>query len=84
MLRMKMNKEGTSFIPYNETTESILFKGQYPRYPLEFAKNKMLVTGAPVHMYLVVDWCVVKCIFDPNTSNINKTYAFPLPGFDEE
>ena len=45
MLRMKMNQRGTSLIPYNETTESILFKDEAPNYPLEFAKNKLFATG---------------------------------------
>ena len=80
---MKLNQEGTSLIPYNEKTESTLFKDEAPGYPLEFAKNKLLVTGFPSHMYLVVDWCVVKCIFDPISANINKIYAFSLPEFDE-
>ena len=34
-------------------------------------------------MYLVDDWCVVKCITDSFTANIFKIDAFPLPGFDE-
>ena len=85
MLRVKLNQEGTGLIPYNETTESTLFKDEAPGYPLEFAKNKLLVSGpAPSHMYLVVNWCVVKCIFDPITANVYKTYAFTLPGFNEE
>ena len=66
---MKLNKEGTGLIPYNETTESALFKGDDIQYPLEFAKNKLFVTSDS-HMYLVVDWCVAKCIFDP----IENTY----------
>ena len=53
------------------------------QYPLEFAKNRLLVTGFPSHMYLVEDWCVVKCIADPKATNI-KTYALPMPGFDEK
>ena len=80
-----MNKEGTGLIPYNKTTESILFKDELPDYLFEFAKNKLLVSGGVAsHMYLVVDWCVVKCIFDPITANTYKTYAFHLPGFDEK
>ena len=47
ILRVKLNKEGTSLIPYNETTESTLLKDEMAQYPLEFAKNKLLVTGYP-------------------------------------
>ena len=85
ILRVKLNKEGDSLMPYNEITESTLFKDEVPNYLFEFAKNKLLVSdGAASHMYLVVDWCVVKCIFDPITANTYKTYAFLLPGFNEE
>ena len=35
-------------------------------------------------MYLVEDWCVIKCIHEPKTANIFKIEAFTLPGFDEE
>ena len=84
ILRVKLNQEGTCLITYNETTESILFKDEAPDYLFEFAKNKLLVSGmAASHIYLVVDWRVVKCIFDPITANTYKTYAFLLPGFDE-
>lgn len=83
MLRVKLNQEGTGLIPYNETTESTLFKDEIPWYPLEFAKNKLLVTGAPSHMYLVDDWCVIKCIFDSVSANTQKTFSFTLPGFNE-
>ena len=54
-----------------------------PQYPLEFAKNKLLLTGFPSQMYLVIDWCVVKYIPDPIAANTLKAHAFPLPGFDE-
>ena len=54
-----------------------------PLYPLEFAKNKLLVTGSPSQMYLVIDWIVTKCIHDPNTANTQKSYAFLLPKFSE-
>ena len=84
MLRMKGNKECTSLIPYNVTSESTFFKDEMPLYPLEFAKNKLLVTSYPLHMYLVVDWCVVKFIPDPKTANINKSYAFTMPSFHEK
>ena len=82
MLRVKLNKYITGLKPYNEKTESTLFKDEGPDYPLEFAKNKLLVT-CNSHMYLVHDWFVVKCILDPISANTYKTSTFPLPGFDE-
>ena len=51
---------------------------------LEFADDKLYVGGYPAHMYLVFYWETVKFIADPNTANIFKTYAFPVPDFDEE
>ena len=79
MLRLKVNKEGTGLILYNEATESIIYKDEFPMYPLEFSKDKLFVTGLPAHMYLIIDWSTVKCILDPNTANIHKTFAFPMP-----
>ena len=35
-------------------------------------------------MYLVIEWETIILIEDPNEANSSKTYAFPLPGFDEE
>ena len=79
MLRLKVNKEGTGLIIYNTATESIIYQDELPNYPLEFAKNKLLVTGFPSHMYLIVDWSIVKCILDSNIANVKKTFAFPMP-----
>lgn len=83
MLRVKLDQERTGLIPYNETTESTLFKDNAIAYPLEFAKNKLLVTTISSNMYLLDNWYVVKCIFDPISANNYKTYAFPLPEFNE-
>ena len=68
---MKVKQDSKSLIAYNMSTESTIFKDVAPLYPLEFAKNRLLVTGYPSHMYLVEDWCVKKCIADPNTANIS-------------
>ena len=54
-----------------------------PLYPLEFAKNKLLVTGHPSQMYVIIDWSTVKFISEPNSANIYKNYAFFMPEFDE-
>ena len=80
---MKTNQDGTSLIPYNETEESVLFKDEQPQFILEYAKNKLLVTGSPHCMYVVQDFSTVMLINDPNTSNVMKTDAFALPQFDE-
>ena len=80
---MKLNQDGTSLIPYNETEESVLFKYEQPIFILEYAKNKLLVTGHPHCMYVVQDFSTVMLINDPNTSNIFKTDCFVLPQFDE-
>ena len=74
-----VNKEGTGLLIYNAATESIIFENELSKYPLEFAINKLLVTGSPSHMYLIIDWSTVKCILDSNTANIRKTFAFPMP-----
>ena len=34
-------------------------------------------------MYLIKEWSTVKCILDSNTANTDKTFAFPMPQFDE-
>jgi len=80
---MMLNQDGTSLITYNETSESITFIDEQPMYPLEFAKNKLLVTGHPSQMYVIIDWYAVKFISEPNTANIYKNYAFLMPEFDE-
>ena len=35
-------------------------------------------------MYVVLNWETVKFIAEPNAANIKKTYAFPVPEFNEE
>ena len=78
MLRLMVNKEGTGLIIYNAASESMIYEHELPSYPLEFALNKLLVTSTPSHMYLIIDWSTVKCIFDSNTANV-KSFAFPMP-----
>ena len=80
---MMLNKDGSSLITYNETSESITFIDEQPMYPLEFAKNKLLVTGHPSQMYVIIDWSTVKFISESNSANIYKNYSFFMPGFDE-
>ena len=80
MLRLKVNKEGTGLIIYNAADESIIYEDEMPEYPCEFSLNRLLVTSD--HLYLIIDWSTVKCIFDSNTANL-KLFAFPMPQFDE-
>ena len=81
---MMVKQDNTGLVSYNETDESILFIGQKPVYPLEFASNKLLLTVHPSQMYVVNGWSSIKCIPDPNTANIYNGYAFMLPTFDEK
>ena len=60
----------------------MLYKDQCPVYALEYAKNKMLVTGSK--LYLVIDWSSVKRILNPNTAITHMNYAFTMPQFDEK
>ena len=83
MLRVMVNNEGTGLIIYNQATESMFFEDEVPVFPLEYIKNKLLVTGFPSHVYLIFDWSTVKCIEDPNMANVYKTYAFTIPCFHE-
>jgi hypothetical protein len=78
MLRMMVNKEGTGLTTYNESFESMIVQDELPNYPLEYKKNKLIVTGEPSQMYHIDDWCIVKCIHDSNTANV-KNFAFPMP-----
>ena len=75
-----VTQDGTGIIIYNEATESIIFKDEFTEYTFEFATNKVLSAGSPFsHLYLIIDWSSVKCIHDPNTANIYKTFVFTLP-----
>ena len=62
----------------------MIFKNELPMYLLEYEENKLFVTSEPTHMYLVIEWETIILIEDPDEANSSKTYAFPLPGFDEE
>ena len=53
-------------------------------FMIEYAKNKLFVTVYPTCMLLIDDWVNVKCIQDPNSTNMDKTFAFAAPDFDEE
>merc|ERR1719266_2211935 len=50
---------------------------------VEYGQNKLFVTE-DVNMYLIDDWETVTLITDPNSENTFKTFAFPIPSFNEE
>ena len=62
----------------------MVFKRELPMYLLEYKKNKLLVSGDKTYMYLVDDWDTVILIPDPNSANTLKTFAFPIPDFDDD
>ena len=52
---------------------------------MEYAPNKLFATGYPTPcIFLFDNWASIKCIHDPNSSNIDKTFAFVVPSFDAE
>ena len=53
-------------------------------YLVEYDQNKLFVSGFSSHMYLVLNWGTVILITDPNSENIFKCHAFPVPCFDVE
>ena len=79
-----MNGDGNSFGIQNESTESFLMKNVQILYLIEYAHNRLFVTVNPAAMLLIDDWINVKRIQDSNSTNIDKTFAFLLPDFDEE
>lgn len=82
--RLEVNENEKCLEPYKQETEAMVFKHGLPMYLLEYKKNKLLVSGDPTHMYLVDDWDTVILIPDPNSANTLKTFAFPIPEFDED
>ena len=60
----------------------MLFKDEAPNYLVEFAKNKMLITGYPSHNYIVHDWEAVSVLQNPEPQNFNY-FAMVMPDFDE-
>ena len=62
----------------------MIFKNEKPIYLVEYAINKLFITGYPSHMFIVINWQTVRIVTDPNQSNTSKTYSFLLPGFNEK
>ena len=79
IMRLMVNEEGTDVITYNELNESMLYKDEFPNFPLEYSPNKLLVTGSDTHMYLVDDWSNVRLIPGTDPLDINKFHAFTIP-----
>ena len=59
---MKWDTDSLKLIFYNQEKDSMLFKDEAPNYLVEFAKNKMLITGYPSHNYIVHDWEAVSVL----------------------
>ena len=47
---------------HHREKESMIFKDEEPSYLVEYAKNKLIVSGFPSHMYVVSEWKDVKVI----------------------
>ena len=84
VLRLAIDENGLCLRPHKVDKESILFLHEMPVFLLEYTLNKLFVFVAPAHMCLVLNWETVKFIAEPNPVNTYKTYAFPVPDFDEE
>ena len=57
----------------------MLIKDEYIGFMIEYADNKMFATGYPACMFLIDDWTTIRCIQDPNSSNVQKLFAFQIP-----
>ena len=52
-------------------------------FVLEYAENKLLVTGYPLNIYLIINWRWIYEIQNPSMANSFMTYAFVLPNFND-
>ena len=46
-----------------------MFKDEETNYLIEYAENKLVITGNPSHVYVVVNWCAVSVVNDPHPAN---------------
>ena len=71
--------------PLNQVSESMIFHHELPMALIEYAPNKLFITGTPTHMYLVDGWeaSSVRVILDNHPANTFKTQVHLLPGFNE-
>ena len=84
VVRLTLDEKGLCLKLHKVDQESILFLHEVPMFLLEYSDDKLFVGGYPAHMYLVFDWETVKFIAEPNLANTFKTYAFPIPEFNEK
>ena len=84
VLRLKIIEKDLCLSPHKVDEESMIFLHEVPMTLIEYANNKLFVCCLQTHMYVALNWDVVKLITEPNTANTFKTYAFPVPDFDEE
>ena len=61
----------------------MIFKNEEPSFLVEYARDKLFITGYPSHNYIVKDWQVVNVIPNHEPANYNY-FVLPLPGFDEK
>ena len=76
IMRMQASEDPMDGLdPLNQATESMIFKDELPMAPIEYAPNKLFITGTPTHMYLVDDWRAesVTAIVDNHPANTFKT-----------
>ena len=86
-MRMQFSEDPMDGLdPLNKETESMVFAHELPMAIIEYAKNKLFITGTPTHMYLVDNWEgeSVTVIVDNHPANTFKTQTYLLPGFNEE
>ena len=82
--RLEVDKSGKCLRLYKQDSEAIIFHNQVPMYLIEYEVNKLFACSHPTHMYLVENWEKVIFIPDPISTNTMKTFAFPVPDFNEE
>ena len=82
VVRLKQNENNFKLEVIKQKKESIVFKDEETNYLIEYAENKLVITGNPSHVYVVVNWCAVSVVNDPHPANY-KYFVQPLPGFDE-
>ena len=67
--RFKLNEKRDSIQVENQDTESMIIQDEYIKSIVEYAPNKLFLTGKPTCMFLIDNWSNIRCIHDPNSSN---------------
>ena len=82
--RLEVNESEKCLRLYNQDSEAIIFHDEAPIYLVEYEENKLFTCGYPTHMYLIHQWETVIFILEPISTNTMKTFAFPVPDFNEK